>query len=354
MSIEIGISKFKNDNGISCYINSILHIIQQIPYFSDYIVLEGFLDDIRNKGVELSKLVVYELYRIIKLSYENDNINITPTTFKKLLAKKNPMWGEIAQQDSQEFLIFMITQLEEELGNKIDFIPGRKDFLNIENQKITSSDIYQICGLDRNKNEFSIIRELFIGSITSNIVCEYCNSHAPSFENFITLSLDIPLENNKEKYTLTECMNYTFKDEKFDKHNKANCDFCGIKNKSTRKTKLWKTPKILIIHLKRFKMNEYGQQVAKITNQIEYPINELNLNDYYDENSPFKNNCKYELIGVNIHEELLHKSLDVGHYVSAVKNRFDNKWYIFNDACEPKLIKQKQFKNAYMLFYIKK
>jgi ubiquitin C-terminal hydrolase len=215
----------------------------------------------------------------------------------------------------------MITKLEEELGNKIDFITGRKDFLNIENQKITPTDIYQICGLDRNKKEFSIIRELFIGSITSSIVCEYCNSHAPSFENFITLSLDIPLENNKEKYTLTECMDYTFKDEKFDKHNKANCDFCGIKNKSTRKTKLWKTPKILIIHLKRFKMNEYGQQVAKITNQIQYPIKELNLNDYYHENSPYKNNSMYDLIGVNIHEELLHKSLKEGKFNPSDNNK---------------------------------
>ena len=353
-AIEIGISKFKNDNGISCYVNSILHILQQLPYFSDYIVLEGYLDDLKNKNVELSKLVIYELYRIMKLSYENDNINITPTTFKKLLAKKNPMWGELAQQDSQEFLIFMITKLEEELGNKIDFIPGRTDFLNLENEKISSSDIYKICGLDKNKKDFSIIRELFIGSLTSNFICEYCNSHAPSFENFITLSLDIPIQTKKEVYTLNECMDHTFQDEKFDKHNKVNCDFCGIKNRSTKQIKLWKTPKILIIHLKRFKMNEYGQQVAKITNEIVYPVKELNLSEYHHENSPYKNNCTYDLIGINIHQELLHKSVDVGHYVSAVKNRYDNKWYLFNDACEPKPIKTKQHKNAYMLFYIKK
>jgi ubiquitin carboxyl-terminal hydrolase 8 len=349
---ELGISKFKNDNGISCYINSILHILQQLPYFADYIISDTFQNDITDK-IDVKQLVVYELYRILKLSYENNNINITPTSFKKIIAKKNSMWGELEQQDSQEFLIFMISKLEEELGSKIEFIPGRKNFLNEEKELIKISDIYNICGLERNKNDFSIIRELFIGSSTSNVVCEYCKSHTPSFENFITLSLDIPLENGKEHYTLNECIKHTFKDEQFDSDNKVNCDFCGIKNKSTKQIKLWKTPKILIIHFKRFKMNEYGQQVAKITNQISYPISNLNISEYFDKHSPFKESI-YNLIGINIHEELMHKSTEVGHYISAVKNRYNNKWYIFNDSAEPYYLKntQLQHKNAYMLFYI--
>jgi ubiquitin C-terminal hydrolase len=351
--IELGISKFRNDNGISCYINSILHILQQLPYFSDYIITEKYLDDLKNKNIELKTTVIYELFRILKLSHENDNINITPSSFKKIIAKKNYMWGEIAQQDSQEFLIFMISQLEEEVGNNIEYIPGRKDFTN--NDAITKNDIYKLCGLDRNKKDFSIMKELFIGSTSSNIICHFCESHAPNFENFITLSLDIPLE-SKSSITLHDCLRHTLKDEKFDADNKVNCDFCGIKNKSTRKIKLWKTPKILIIHFKRFKTNEYGQQVNKITNQINYPINNLNISNYFDENSPHKDKSKYDLLGINVHEELMHKSTEVGHYISAVKNKYDNKWYIFNDSCEPCYIKQEHLQNtnAYMLFYIRK
>lgn len=353
--IELGISKFRNDNGISCYINSILHILQQIPYFVDYIITESFIENL-SSNIELKDLVVYELYRILKLSCTNDNINITPSSFKKLIAKKNFIWGEQNQQDSQEFLIFMISQMEEELGNPIQFIPGRTDFLNYENESITKNDIYNICGLERNHKSFSIIRELFIGSFSSNIICKYCKSHAPMFENFITLSLDIPLELKQKYYTLNECIKYTLRNEKFDADNKVNCDFCGIKNRSIKQLRLWKTPKILIIHFKRFKMNEYGQQVAKITNQISYPIKNLNLSKYFDLNSPFKNDVSYDLIGINVHEELMHKSVDVGHYTSVVKNRYDNKWYKFNDSQEPYHLKNTnlQNKNAYMLFYIKK
>lgn len=347
--IKLGISKFRNDNGISCYINSILHILQQLPYFSDYILTELYLHDVK-KNIET---IVHELFKLFKQSYENNNISLTPSDFKKLIAKKNSIWGENEQQDSQEFLIFIISQLEEELGNDIEYIPGRQNFLNITKENITKEDIYMLCGLNKSKKNFSIIKELFLGSISSNIICQYCKSYTPNFEEFITLSLDIPLELNKE-INLNDCLKHSFQDEKFDKDNKVNCDFCGIKNKSTKKNKIWKSPKILIIHFKRFKTNEYGQHVAKITNQIIYPIKNFDISNYFDKNSPYKNNSIYNLIGINIHEELAHKSIDIGHYISIVKNRYNNKWYLFNDSYEPIYFKKKnlQNKNAYMLFYL--
>ena len=48
-------------------------------------------------------------------------------------------------------------------------------------------------------------------------------------------------------------------------------------------------------------------------------------------------------------------SIHAGHYVSVVKNYYDNKWYLFDDAnavilCDEHNI---QSKNAYLLFYIR-
>ena len=36
--IEIGICKYNNNTGVTCYMNSILAILQQTPYFADYII----------------------------------------------------------------------------------------------------------------------------------------------------------------------------------------------------------------------------------------------------------------------------------------------------------------------------
>jgi ubiquitin C-terminal hydrolase len=367
-TIKLGISKYRNNDGISCYVNSILHIMQQLPLFSDYLISGKFLNIIKNKinnNINIKTFVIYELYRLFKLSYENDNINITPDTFKKLIGTKNEIWAELEQQDSQEFYIFLISQLEEDLGIDVEFIPNI-NFSKIESDKLESdklesdkleSEIYKLLFLrkyyDNVKNNFSIIKELFIGSTSSNIICEFCKSCSPNFEDFITLSIDLP--NTTKNLSLNECLEYTLKDEQLDKNNKIYCEFCGLKNKSTKQIKLFKTPTILAIHLKRFKVNNYGIQTAKITNNITYPIENFNIEKFFDKDSPYKETSKYNLVGVNIHEELAYKSVDVGHYTSIVKNRYDNKWYLFNDSNEPKKldIKKVQNKNAYMLFYFK-
>jgi hypothetical protein len=187
------------------------------------------------------------------------------------------------------------------------------------------------------------------------IICNFCKTYTPTFENFITLSVDIPLK-LAQIISLNDCLKYTFKNEIFDKDNQVNCDFCGIKNKSTKQNKIWKSPKILIIHFKRFKVNDYGYNASKITNQIIYPINDFDIKKYFDKYSPHKNNSKYDLIGINIHQEFSHKSIDIGHYISIVKNRYNNEWYLFNDSNEPIKVNlsELQNKNAYMLFYFRK
>jgi len=364
-NIQIGISKYKNDTGISCYMNSILHILQQLPIFSDYLITGNFYKNLKNKltNTNNNEFINFELYKLFKLSYENDNSNITPNSFKSTIGKKNNMWLELEQQDSQEFFIFIISQLEEELGKKVSFSPNKN--MNIQEniqEKINVNDIYKIVLLnkyqDSIKNNFSIIKELFIGSISSNLICNYCKTKSPSLEDFITLSIDIPTGKNKitnKNITLLECLNYTYKDEKLDNKNKSYCDFCGLKNKSTIQKKLWKTPHILAIHLKRFKFNDYGIQTAKITDTISYPITDLNLEFLFDSNSPYKNKANYELIAINIHDEFAFKSIDVGHYTSIVKNRYDDYWYLFNDSKQPQKLNVKQIQNkkAYMLFYMK-
>ena len=114
-------------------------------------------------------------------------------------------------------------------------------------------------------------------------------------------------------------------------------------------------PKILIIQFKRFKKDMFGQICRKITDKIDYPILDLDISSYISESSPYKDKCKYNLYGINIHHELGHfGNINFGHYVSFVKNRYDNNWYLFNDEREPiKLTNQDQLVNekAYLLFY---
>lgn len=357
----LGISKYKNLDDVSCYIISILHILQQLPIFSDYIISGQFYSKIKNKITPdntKSNFLIYEFFRLLKLSYENDNCNITPTGFKKLCGKKDAMWSEMEHQDSQEFLIFLISTFEKELGSKISYIPGRVTSL-VPLSKIENI-FFKLCGLQylqkNQMNDFSIIKELFIGTMSDTIHCKYCKTISPSFESFITVPLSIPVKNKHSSIKLEECFDYHVSDEILDKDNMIYCNMCGLKNQSTKKIQFWKSPKILIIQLKRFIVNMCGVKTSKITNNVIYPINDLNLEPYFHPQSPYINNSKYDLLGINIHLEIGKHNLDAGHYISAVKNRYNSKWFIFNDSKEPVLknIDELQYKNTYLLFYYMK
>ena len=126
MELEMGLSRFKNIDGVSCYMISILHILQQIPSIRNFIKHDKHMVLIENKvndKISITNFVVYELARAINLSLTNDNIKIAPFTFKELMGKKNSMWAEIEHQDSQEFYIFLITKIEEECGQQIKYFP---------------------------------------------------------------------------------------------------------------------------------------------------------------------------------------------------------------------------------------
>ena len=127
-----------------------------------------------------------------------------------------------------------------------------------------------------------------------------------------------------------------------------------LKNRGYKKTYIWKTPKILIIHIKRFIVNNFGIRAQKIINNVEYPLYDLDIKDYIHDKSPYKNNSIYNLIGVNLHQEFSNLGTNSGHYTSLVKSRHDNNWYLYNDGREPVKLCKKEFiqnKNAYLLFY---
>ncbi len=154
--VKYGISKFNNSSGVTCYINSILTILQQTPFFADYILAANYKDKIKN-----TKSILFQLYNIINLSHTYDNYNINPDTFRKVVSLKNEMWGHQQHQDSQEFLSFLLNSIEEEIAEKVQFIPGRISE-NTNNNIIFENNLLNLmannCWQKYLKNEFSIIK----------------------------------------------------------------------------------------------------------------------------------------------------------------------------------------------------
>ncbi len=381
-SIKFGISKYKNILGITCYMNSILHILQQVPIFMEYISQAKFRDTIiqkinyrienlkpdipvPEKETLLKEYVIFELFRLFKTSLENDDSSITPTTFKSLIGKKNDMWNEYNHQDSQEFFNFLISQIEEEVGMKSKFIPGLNYYDDSEDsvKSLTFNEsinniIASNSWIQFQAREYSPLKNLFDGLTETSRKCMCCGTKTIKFEPFLTLPLSVPIKNRTDmlkSFDIYECLDHMISEEQLDSDNKMNCELCGLKNRGHGQSLLWKTPKILVLHIKRFLVNSFGVPSQKITNNINYPIKDLDLSKYFDPASPFKSSSKYDLIGINLHQAFgFGGNINSGHYTSIVKNIMNNNWYLYNDSNQVQTLYTKhnlQNSNAYMLFY---
>lgn len=331
---KYGVCKFNNIMGITCYMNSILHILQQIPLFVKYVTS---LTNLNNNHI------IYELNNIFITSHNNDDQIITPINFKKKIGEINNMWDEYNQQDSQEFLNFLISQIEIEIGNKGKFISKFKNInitKNIDKKIVLDKLIGSYNYYNYKINEYSYIKEIFCGLIKNVKFCSCCNSKTFNYESFNTL----PLSLNNNIKNIYECLDMFIINEKLDNYNKLNCTFCGKINNGYTQSLLWKTPKILIIHLKRFDIKG-----NKINTNIDYPIKNLDIIKYFDVNSPYKYNSKYNLLGVNLH----YGTANFGHYTSIIKNMYNNNWYLYNDDNEVLLVNNNNLvnENSYLLFY---
>ncbi len=126
---------------------------------------------------------------------------------------------------------------------------------------------------------------------------------------------------------MLDCFNLYTKTEELSEQDYWYCSECKTHQPSTKKFDLWSLPPVLVIHLKRFSYSRLYRD--KIETQVDFPLNDLDLSSYLINKNEVKKTTKYNLIAVSNH----YGSLGGGHYTAYAQNRFDGKWYNFDDSC---------------------
>lgn len=362
--------------GNTCYMNSALQCFFSHNVLTDYMLRKKFKDDLydnmhkllksKNKDTGLTlvsthettelikKTVTYNLYRLFRNVW-NTNQEIEPKEFKKAIGRKNKIFAGHDQNDSQEFLSFMLDQIHEELKTKCryktnipeklhNFIKQYEDLIKNEeelnkliknNKKDYIMYLSVIYWVKYVKDNSSIVTDLFTGLFYNDIVCGECNTHSHVFEPFNILSLAIPNQNS----TLEECISNFTITESLTGENQYKCEKCNKLVDATKTCYIWNVPSILVIQLKRFSMNPIDKILNRKNNTfISYPFVNLNING--------KNMDLYSVIQ--------HMGgLGGGHYISNAKNPINDKWYEFNDNSVTRVTDVSQIvsSNSYILFY---
>ena len=139
-------------------------------------------------------------------------------------------------------------------------------------------------------------------------------------------SLSTQLIKKKDVLSLKDCFNLYTKQEKLSENDYWYCSKCKNHEPSTKKFDIWSLPKVLVLQLKRFSYS--GTYRNKIDTLVDFPLLDLDIKDYLIQTDTDDICTKYDLIAVSNH----YGSLGGGHYTAYGKNRFDNKWYYFDDS----------------------
>ena len=267
----------KNE-GNTCYFNSIIQTIFNIPILRQYIL--NFKTEKEDKYLFFFQKILYQLQK------SNEPIFI----YKEI---KN-------------------TNLYKLNDNIIGFIDNNFNFQSQQDvQEILSYIIEYFSNLN-NKNSKKKISDFFEGKISNIIECDKINYKSEIEENFLFLSIDCDSDN------ILNCIENFLKEENLTGENGLLNEKDKKKYDAVKKISFKKLPPILFFHLKRFTNNQH-----KICNKIQYQ-DELNMSKFINNKNLYHNYCLYSVI---VHEGII----NLGHYYVYCKNFKLNQWFKFND-----------------------
>jgi len=248
------------------------------------------------------------------VSYEARTGVVSPQRFIDTLKLKNELFRGQMHQDAHEFLNYLLNEVVEnvEEHSKVMTNTSLNSSLlpNVTSPKISNSPTLSSTGW---------VHDLFEGALTSETKCLTCENVSRRDEPFLDLSIDL------EKHSsVTSCLRNFSASEMLCERNKFHCDGCGGLQEAEKRMKIRRLPRILALHLKRFKYTEDLQRHQKLFHRVVYPYHLRLFNTTDDAEDPDR---LYELYAIVVH---IGGGPYHGHYVSIVKTE-DKGWLLYDD-----------------------
>ena len=383
--------------GATCYMNSTLQCLYHVKQLSESLVNDDKIDEKLELTYSFKKLIeglAFTNIRKFKIDRKYNRVtgenikSFKPENFKEVLSKKNPLFKGIKANDSKDLIMYLFQEMDKELTLRNNNSEKMEMFIGNDESDIEKENF--------KKFHNSIFGDLFYGFQKSDMICydcRNCNSTYNVFNNLIlpiektynslndenkkknrnnnvvnmfniptcqtfnrrpvisaSVNYNYGYNNNYNNFNNTpdlprklkvyDCLKEMLKDEILSGDNQIYCNKCRRMCNSINRTRLYKTPNILVLILNRGKGNSFECEIKFSSNEI------LDLSRYniISPDSP----TNYKLFGVISH---IGESSDEGHFIAYCKH-FDDNWYMFNDSIA-KTVGEDELTNGvpYILFY---
>ena len=278
---------------------------------------------------------------------------ISPQKFLEILRRDNEMFRSPAHQDAHEFLNMLLNQVVDTVEAEAKKLEASTQVANTHAghrqngsaEKAIAAAVASGAVVSKNTRW---VHELFEGTLTSETKCLTCENTSQRDEPFLDLSVDLD-----QHSSVTSCLRKFSEEEMLCERDKFFCDKCGGLQEAEKRMKIKRSPKILALHLKRFKYTDDFRSLQKLFHRVVYPYHLRLFNTTVDAENPDR---LYELYAVVVH---IGAGPNHGHYVSIIKTP-DRGWLLFDDEMVEPVDKsfvrnffgdRPGMASAYVLFY---
>ncbi|KAL1849288.1 hypothetical protein Plec18170_007580 [Paecilomyces lecythidis] len=253
---------------------------------------------------------------------------IRPQHFLDVLKREHEMFRSAMHQDAHEFLNLLLNEVVANVEAESSRLEEEKRLSNAANEDQAEHNpengelmTPNVAGSNGSKtpNTTRWVHELFEGTLTSETQCLTCEKVSQRDEVFLDLSVDLD-----QHSSVTSCLRKFSAEEMLCERNKFHCDNCGGLQEAEKRMKIKRLPRILALHLKRFKYTEDLQRLQKLFHRVVYPYHLRLFNTTDDAEDPDR---LYELYAVVVH---IGGGPYHGHYVAIIKTQ-EHGWLLFDD-----------------------
>eukprot|EP00271_Cylindrocystis_brebissonii_P010888 TRINITY_DN27341_c0_g1_i1.p1 TRINITY_DN27341_c0_g1~~TRINITY_DN27341_c0_g1_i1.p1 ORF type:complete len:388 (+),score=100.49 TRINITY_DN27341_c0_g1_i1:607-1770(+) len=307
--------------GNTCYLNSVLQALFFCAPFREHI-LEYIAANKPSSDADDNLLTsLAELFLQIHSQKKKTGV-IAPKRFYNRVKKQKDMYRNYMHQDAHEFLNFLLNELADILEGEVKAgkaeagkMVGPAEEANGEEGGSGANGTTQA---EQKKTIVTWVHEIFQGTLTNETRCLCCETVTARDETFLDLSLDI-----EQNSSVTSCLRNFSSTETLNAADKFFCDKCCSLQEAQKRMKVKEAPRVLALHLKRFKYIEQLGRYKKLSYRVVFPL-ELKLCNVVEGSAG--TDLSYSLFAVVVH---VGSGPNHGHYVSLVKSH--NHWIYFDD-----------------------
>ncbi|XP_053847857.1 ubiquitin carboxyl-terminal hydrolase 31 isoform X2 [Vidua macroura] len=188
-----GVAGLRN-HGNTCFMNAILQCLSNTELFAEFLALEQFrggpppADGPPPAPGEVTEQLAQLVRALWTLEYTPQHSR----DFKNIVSKNAMQYRGNAQHDAQEFLLWLLDRVHEDLNNVVNSggMPPLKPPL--EDDVLLEGPAFPISS--------TFVQELFQAQYRSSLTCPHCQKQSNTFDPFLCISLPIPLPHTRPLY----------------------------------------------------------------------------------------------------------------------------------------------------------